>query len=387
MTTATRQATQSDIEAGIIDLSFLPELADPTDLRIPGPTPLPPAVVQAMQAPMVQPRSKEMAAFYLDTLALARKMHRTSGAVLLWAGTGSAGWEIAIVNLLEPGDSVLAMVNGDFGDRWAKVGTQLGLDVRRVDIEWGRAVTEEDLRRSLGANPGVKAVFLTHNETSTGVTNPVPQLTQLAHNAGAMLFLDSVSGIGAIPLDMDAWGVDLVLSGSQKAWMCPPGLTIVGFSPSALERVSALSGKGFPRFFFDAQSSVTAANDGSTMTTMPLTMVYAFRAALELLDAEGLEEAWERHAKLGEYSRKRIEELGLRLFADGEYASDSVTTVNVPEGWTASGLRDAVRAASGIELATGQADYREKILRIGHLGWVHEPDMARTFDAIGQVLR
>ena len=382
----TRTDQRTDVEAGVIDLSFLPDLGDPTDLRIPGPTPLPPAVVAAMQHAMVQPRSPEMSAFYKDTLRLAREMHRTDGQVLVWAGTGSAGWEIAIINMLRPGDPVLAMVNGDFGDRWANVGVMLGLDVRRTDVPWGQAVTEDDLRASLAAHPDVKAVFVTHNETSTGVTNPVPALTKIAHDAGAMIFVDSVSGVGAIPLDMTAWGVDLVLSGSQKAWMCPPGLTIVAFSPKALEHAQSLAGTGFPRFFFDVSASAAAAEDGTTLTTMPLTGIYGFRAALELIAAEGLDNVWARHARLGDLTRRRVAELGLALFADPAYASDSVTTVKVPDGMTASELRDRVRTISGIELATGQGPVKDAIIRIGHLGWVHEPEMERTFQAMGQAL-
>lgn len=387
MTVGMQRPTLVDVEAGVIDLSFLPELSDPTDLRIPGPTPLPPAVVEAMRTPMVQHRSPAMTAFYSETLGLARAMHRTSGEVLVWAGTGSAGWEIPIVNLLEPGDPVLAMVNGDFGDRFAKAGVALGLTVNRVDIPWGQAVTGEDLRTALAAYPEAKAVFLTHNETSTGVTLRVPELTRIAHDAGAMVFLDSVSGVGAIPLDMDAWGVDVVLSGSQKAWMCPPGLTIMAFSPAALERGETLVGRGYPRYFFDLATSRTAATEGSTATTMPLTLIYAFRAALELLAAEGLEAAWDRHARLGALTRERLSGLGLELFADPAYASDSVTTFRTPEGYTASGFRDAVRDQSGIELAVGQGLIRETINRIGHLGWVHERDMLRAFDAIGETLR
>ena len=387
MAIGVQRPTMVDIEAGVIDLSFLPELSDPTDLRIPGPTPLPPAVINAMRAPMVQGRSPEMATFYSETLRLAREMHRTSGEVLVWAGTGSAGWEIPIVNLLEPGDPVLAMVNGDFGDRFAKAGVALGLTVNRIDIPWGQTVTTEDLRTALAAYPEVKAVFLTHNETSTGITLQVPELTRIAHDAGAMVFLDSVSGVGAIPLDMDAWDVDVVLSGSQKAWMCPPGLTIMAFSPAALRRGEQLEGRGYPRFFFDLAASRTAAREGSTATTMPLTLVYAFRAALELLAAEGLEAAWARHARLGALTRERLSAMGLELFADPAFASDSVTTFRTPDGYTASSFRDAIRDHSGIEVAVGQGQIRESINRIGHLGWVHEADMLRSLDAIRETLR
>ncbi len=387
MAVGIQRPAMADIEAGVIDLSFLPGLSDPTDLRIPGPTPLPPAVIGAMRAPMVQHRSPEMMAFYTETLRLAREMHRTSGEVLIWAGTGSAGWEIPIVNLLEPGDPVLAMVNGDFGDRFAKAGIALGLTVNRIDIPWGQAVTEDDLRTALAAFPEAKAVFLTHNETSTGVTNRVPELTRIAHAAGAMVFLDSVSGVGAIPLDMDAWDVDVVLSGSQKAWMCPPGLTIMAFSPETLARAEGLEGRGYARYFFDLASSREAARDGTTATTMPLTLVYAFRAALELLAAEGLEVAWARHARLGALTRERLSALGLALFADPAHASDSVTTFMTPAGYTAGSLRDAIRDVSGIEIAVGQGPVKDTVNRIGHLGWVHEADMLRAFDAIGETLR
>jgi aspartate aminotransferase-like enzyme len=386
MSTPAAPSTSFSIQSGQIALDFLPTLHDPTDLRIPGPTPLPPAVVEAMTHPMVPHLSARLQALFDDTRRFAREFHRTDGEVYLWPGTGSAGWEISLVNLLEPGDAVLAAVGGDFADRFAQVAVQLGLDTRRVDVPWGQAVTADVVRKGLEANPTVRAVIMTHNETSTGVTNPLAEVGAVVREHGGFLLVDSVSGAGALPIEMDAWGVDVVSSGSQKAWMCPPGLTIVAFSPRALDRAAALTGKGFPRFVFDLARTREAAANGSTAGTTPLSLLYALRTALELMVAEGVDQVWDRHARLGEYARRRIADLGLHLYADQAYASNSVTAFLPPEGMTSPEFQQAVRQVSGIEIATGQAHIRDKVNRVGHMGWTHTPDLDRCFAAMQTVI-
>lgn len=386
MSTPTATSAISAMQSGRISLDFLPNLADPTDLRIPGPTPLPPAVVEAMTRPMIPHRGSRMKPLFDDTRRLAREFHRTDGEVYLWAGTGSAGWEIALVNLLEPGDAVLAAVGGDFADRFAGVAVRLGLDTRRVDVPWGQAVTADVIRGALDANPDVKAVLMAHNETSTGVTNPLAEVGAVVREHGAMLLVDSVSGAGALPIEMDEWGLDVVSSGSQKAWMCPPGLTIVGFSPRALDRAAELTGKGFPRFTFDLARTRDAAQDGSTAGTTPLSLLYALRTALELMMAEGVEQVWARHARLGEHARQAISEMGLRLYADPAHASNTVTAFLPPDGMTSPEFQRAVRQASGIEIATGQAQIKDVVNRVGHMGWTHEPDLDRCFAAMRSVV-
>ncbi len=352
------------------------------NFRLPGPTPLPPPVLAAMQRPMIPHRGPAFRALYTETLALAREVHRTEHPVLTWPASGSAGWEVAIVNLLSPGDPVLATVCGDFGERFARVGAALGLDVRRLDVAWGQAVDPEAVGEALQANPDVKAVFLTHNETSTGVTNPLRELAATVRDHGALVVVDSVSGVGALPLEMDAWGLDFVLSGSQKAWMCPPGLVIAGIGPRAWE---AAERSRFPRFFWDIRAARASAAQGMTPTTPPLTLIYGFRAALGMIVDEGIEGVWDRHRRLGELTREGVEAAGLRLFAEPGHRSDSVTAFLPPEGVTATAFLDRLRREHGVEAQGGQGHLADALLRIGHMGWAHEAELRDAMAAVAAV--
>jgi aspartate aminotransferase-like enzyme len=316
---------------------------------------------------------------YRETLELAREVHRTEGDVLTWAATGSAGWEVAVVNLLSPGDPVLVAVNGNFGERFAQVAGRLKIDVRRFDVPWGEAVLPGQLRLALEAHPDVRAVFLVHNETSTGVTNPLRELAAIAREHGSLVVVDAVSAAGALPLEVDAWGIDFVFSGSQKAWMCPPGLLIVAAGPRAWD---AHQRSTYPRFFWDMSEAKKWAEQGMTPTTPPLSMLYAFRAALDMIAREGIEGVWERHRRLGAMTREGIAAAGLRLFARDGFESDSVTAFLPPPDVTAGQLLDMLRRDYGVEAQGGQAHLADRLVRVGHMGWVHEPEMRQAVDAI-----
>lgn len=351
----------------------------PVNFRFPGPTPLPPRVTEALGHEMEPHRGPAFRALFTETLEMARSAHRTAHDVLLWPGSGSAGWEIAVVNLFSPGDPVLAAVNGNFGERFAMVAKRLGLDVRRLDVPWGEPVLPEQLRDALRANPDVKGVLLVHNETSTGVTNPLPELTAVVQEHGALVVVDSVSGIGALPLEMDAWGIDMVISGSQKAWMCPPGLTIVAAGPRAFAAAETAS---YPRFFWDITDMRDAARKGMMPTTSPMTMIYGFHAALSLIQEEGLDQVWERHRQLGEFTRQAVREAGLELFAAPGYESNSVTAFRPPAGVTATEFLDVLRNEYGVEAQSGQAHMVEDMVRVGHMGWAHLPDLEEAMHAV-----
>lgn len=349
------------------------------NFRLPGPTPLPPRVVEALGQEMIPHRGPAFRALFTETLGLARRAHRTEGDVLVWAGTGSAGWEVAIVNLLSPGDPVLAVANGNFGERFARVGGRLGLGVRRLDIPWGAPVLPEHLRAALHENPQVRAVFLVHNETSTGVTNPLRELAGVVREHGALLVVDAVSAAGALPLEMDAWGIDLVLSGSQKAWMCPPGLLIVAAGPRVWE---AQERAGYPRFFWDMADARAMAREGTTPTTAPLSLIFALHAALRMIDEEGLERVWERHRRVAQLTRQGIRDAGLGLLAAQGYESDTVTAFFPPAGVSSTTMLAMLREDYRVEAQAGQARLADAIVRIGHMGWVHEPEMREALAAI-----
>ena len=355
-----------------------------TNFRLPGPTPLPPAVLAAMQGEMIPHRGPVFRELYAETLRLARWVHRTEGEVFTWPGSGSAGWEVAIVNLLSPGDPVLAAVTGDFGDRFARVGVAFGLDVRRLDVEWGRAVTPEVLAAALDEQPEVKAVFITHNETSTAVTNPLRELAGVVREHGALVIVDAVSSVGGVPLEMDAWGLDFVLSGSQKAWMCPPGLLIAAVGERAWE---AHARSTFPRFFWDIAAARVNAGKGMTTTTPPLSVIYAFRAALGMIADEGLEAVWARHRALGELTRAGVRDLGLELFAEPAYASDTVTAFRPPAGVAVGEIVEVMRREHRVVVANGQGRIAEEIVRIGHMGWAHEAELRHALAALGETVR
>ena len=357
------------------------------NFRLPGPTPLPPAVRAAMTRPMIHHRGPLLKRHYGDLLAKLRAIHRTEHDVLVWPGSGSAGWEAAIVNLLSPGDPVLATVIGDFGDRFAKAATRLGLDVRRLDVEWGKALTVSQLGDALDRNPGVRAVFLTHNETSTAVTNPLPELAALVRRHGALTFVDAVSSAAALPLQVDAWDLDVVLSGSQKAWMCPPGLMIAAFGPRCWDAYEA---SAYPRFFWDIKSARDMARQGMTPTTPPLTLLYGLDAAADLILDEGLEAVWERHRRLGEKTRAGVADTGFALLADPAFASNSVTALRVPDGFTSRGIIDHLVERHDVLLQGGQGPMVETVVRIGHLGHVDDAaiddvllSLAATRDELG----
>jgi len=352
------------------------------NFRLPGPTPLPPAVLEAMQRPMIPHRGPALKSLYRSILLRLREIHRTDGDVFVWPASGSAGWEAAIVNLLSPGDPVLAVVTGDFGERFARVAEAFKLDVRRLDVEWGRAAEPEQIRAALAAHPDVKAVLLTHNETSTGVTNPLAETSAIVREHGALVVVDAVSSAGGLPLLTDEWGLDFVMSGSQKAWMCPPGLMIAAVGRRAW---SAYETASYPRFFWDLESAREFAAEGMTPTTSPLTLLYALDAALDMILEEGVEETWQRHAELGEFTRTGVEGIGLELFADRRYASDTVTAIALPEYISAKSVLVLMRERHAIELQGGQGHLSDRMVRIGHMGWVTASDLEHVIEGLDDV--
>lgn len=350
-------------------------------LRIPGPTPLHPDVVKALTHEMVPHRGPEVQETMARIQVSAKKVHGTeSGRVLLWAGTGTSGFEASIVNLLAPGDNVVVTVAGDFGDRFAGVAEALGLNVHRIDVEWGDAVTPDLLRDAIASHGDVKAVMITHNETSTGVTQPLGELASVAHEAGALVIVDAVSSAGALPIRMDEYGLDWVLSGAQKAWMCPPGLMISALSERALDVATRQT--GFPRATFNAATVAEAAESNFHPTTGPLTALFALDAALQAMEAEGMEALFERHRLLGQHFREGMERIGLQVLANPRYVSDSVTAFMPPADIGAAAFRDKVRESSGIEIAVGQGKLADAVNRIGHMGWVAQPELDATLEAL-----
>ena len=268
-------------------------------------------MIAALGRDMIPHRGPAFRALYSETLELARDIHRTDGDVLTWAATGSAGWEVAVVNLLSPGDAVLVAVNGNFGERFARVAERLGIDVRRMDVGWGDAILPEQLRLALETHPDVRAVFLVHNETSTGVTNPLRDLAAIVRDHGALVVVDAVSAAELCRLRL--------MPGASTS--CSPAHKSLDVSTRALDRGRRAASMGraptleVPAILLGHDRGEEIGRSGLTPTTPPLSMIYAFRAALGMIADEGIEHVWERHRRLGAMTRDGIAAAGLRLFA------------------------------------------------------------------------
>lgn len=361
-----------------------PRLSQGRWLRIPGPTVVHPDSVKAQSYDLFPHRGKEITPFMLGIYEKLRTIHRTEQRVLVWPGSGSAGWEAAIQNLVSPGDTVVATVTGAFGERFAQIGERYGADVRRLTVEWGQGVTPEMFEQALDDAGDVKAVFITHNETSTGVTHPLKHLAALARARGALVLVDAVSSAAAMPLEFDEWELDWAFSGVQKAWMCPPGLMVAAVSDRAMAVAKANTN---PRFYFDLLPMAKAAETGGTSTTGAQSLFFALDAATDAMLDEGIEQMWDRHRRLGDYVRSGLKDLGLRLLADPAFASNSVTAFYTPNGETAEGFQDRINEASGIAIATAQGPFAQSVNRIGHMGWVEQPELDATLEAIAAAMK
>jgi aspartate aminotransferase-like enzyme len=355
------------------------------NLRIPGPTPLPPEVVKAMQRPMINHRGAEFVALQKKIIAGLQQVFQTSNDLFILPASGTGGLEAALVNVISPGNRVLAAIAGAFGLRFAEIAEAFGARVERLIFTEGTAIDPERVAASLRAAPDTRVVLLTHNETSTGVINPVETLARVVHeNSDALVLVDAVSSMGAAPLATDAWGLDVVVTGSQKALMSPPGAAVLSIGARAWR---AYEHARAPRFYWDWQQWQRWAAQGQTPVTPPLEVYYALDAALDLIFAEGLPNVYARHERLAKMTREGTHELGFELFPDPRFASPAVTALRPPPGMEASRVIRRARDEFGVELAGGQGDLKGKIVRIGHMGYVREADVRQVLDALAQVLK
>ena len=338
------------------------------NLRIPGPTALPPTVREAGGRQMINHRGPEFAAMLGRILDGMKPFFGTTSDVAMLTCAGSGGLEAAIVNTLSPGDSVLAVSIGSFGDRFAKIAGIYGADVMKIDVEWGRAADPGVIREALAAHPGFRAVLLTHNETSTGVMNPIADLAAASRETSpeSLILVDSVSGLGAVPFEMDAWGVDLVVTGSQKAWMAAPGLAMIAASERGW---AATETAKMPRFYLDLRSHRESAAAGQTPFTPAIAVVYQVDEGIRLMTAEGPESVFARHEACAAATRAGLTALGFELFADPRHASKTVTAAVVPADLDWKTFNGEIKRR-GVVLAGGQGKLTGKIFRLGHLGSV-----------------
>jgi aspartate aminotransferase-like enzyme len=356
------------------------------NLRIPGPTPVPAEILREMTRPLINHRGPEFAAILRRVTARLQYFFQTNSAVLTFAASGTGGQEAAVANLFSPGEHVVAITIGSFGNRLATIAERFGLQVTRIEFPWGEAADPVTVETRLKSLAPYRAVLMTHNETSTGVTNDLETLAALIRrlNPDALIVVDAVSSLGCVPLEMDAWDIDVVFTSSQKGWMTPPGLMMIAAGPRAWEanKIAKL-----PRFYFDWELARKYLEKWEHPTTPPVSLFYALDLALEKMLEEGREAIFERHQRIGDYVRWRAKEMGLRLLADHQYASNTVTAVLTPEGIDTKALLKVLREEDHVVFAGGQQHLEGKIFRVGHLGFFEEVDLVEAMDAMEMRLR
>jgi aspartate aminotransferase-like enzyme len=355
-------------------------MAQNLQLRIPGPTPVPDRVQRAMNAPMINHRGPEFKALLPEVETGLKWAFQTENDMLIFPASGTGGLESAVANLVSPGDKVLAVTIGAFGERFADLAAAFGSDVARYSLPWGEAADPEDIDDLLSRSPEIGTVLITHNETSTGVLNPLEALAAVVKRHNRLLVVDGVSSIGSIELPVDRWGVDVAITASQKGWMLPPGLTMLSVSKAAWQQQKRARA---PRFYFDWERAGKMQSKGMTFTTPALGIMFGLREALIMMREEGLQAIFQRHRRIASAFRAASAALGLRLLADHEVASPTVTAVYLPDDLVEKS--ESVFGAwreHGLVLGEGQGQLAGKIFRIGHLGSVYDQDVTATVEAL-----
>lgn len=357
------------------------------NLRIPGPTLVPQSVLAASARPMINHRGPEFAALLVALTRALQDFLGTQNDVLLLTCSGSGGMEAAIANTLSRGDRVLSFSNGAFGERFHSIARAYGVDARRVDVTWGRAVDPDLVRDELAkerGKDGAKAVLVTHNETSVGVLNPLKEIAQVVREGGKLLIVDSISGAGAVELEVDEWGIDVLVSASQKGWGAPPGVAIVAMGPRAWK---AYDRSDLPKAYFDLQQAKASLEKAQTPATPAITLFIALQESLKLMAEEGIEGICRRHRDLAYATRRGIGALGLQLFADEVHASPTVTAFRSPTRVDARNLIRILREGYDTVVAGGQGRLEGQIARVGHMGFVTLQDMVAFLSALELTLR
>lgn len=363
----------------------MPNMDDKFMLMIPGPTPVPESVLLAQAKHLIGHRSGEFSQIMAEVEAGLKWLHQTEKDVLMLTASGTGAMEAGIINVLSVGDRVLVGSNGKFGDRWAKLCKAFGLEVEVIEAEWGKPLDPNEFKAQLEADTDktIKAVIVTHSETSTGVLNDLKTIADYTRAHGeALILVDAVTSLGACSVPVDAWGLDMVASGSQKGYMVPPGMSFVTMSDRAWQ---AYEKSDIPKFYFDLGPYRKSGAKNTTPFTPPVSLFFALQVALKMMQDEGLENIFARHAKLQKATREAMKALNLPLFAADEVASPAVTSI-MPQGVEAEQIRSIMRKDYDIALAGGQDHLKGKIFRVGHLGFVGDRDILTAIAALEATL-
>ncbi len=361
-------------------------MKDKTFLMIPGPTPVPERVLLEMAKHPMGHRSGEFSKILESVYSDLKYVFQTKNEVLVYTSSGTGAMDAALSNLINPGDKVLSLVIGNFGARWAKIAAGLGADVEKIEVEYGEAINPETLKQKLAqdTNKEIKIVTLTHNETSTGVTNDVKTLVSIIKEHGALSVVDGVTSIGAMTCKMDEWGIDVLVSGSQKGFMIPPGLAFLAASEKAWEVHKQCQR---PSFYFNWETNRKSVLENSTAFTPAVNLFAGLKVALEMIKEEGLDNIVARHTKLATGLRLALKAIGLNLFVKDEtYASNSITAVYPPDGISVPDIRKVLKNDYDIVVANGQNKLKDKIFRMGTLGFVSERDVITAVGSLEATL-
>jgi len=354
------------------------------NIRITGPTPLHPKVLKALSQQVQSHRSMPFRESINNLIKLLKPIFGTKQLPMLFSASGTGGLEASIVNIIQPRQNVLAIKIGYFGGRYAEIAKVFGADVKLWDIPWGQGIDVSELRKKIRSFKKLDAVLLTHNETSTGVINPLQAIAKVINEeSNALILVDGISSVGATYIEMEKWSIDVVVTASQKALMAPAGLTIITASDRALE-IARENIKS--NYYFNFNKMQTAVKEGMTTYTPALPSLFGLCKAVQLFHEEGLINVYKRHKVLSKKCRDGLVELGLKLFAVEGYASPTVTSILMPEKYPASLIREKLETEHNVFVAQGRAKLKERLLRIGHMGWVNENDIDNLLTSFKKAL-
>ncbi|MBC7075184.1 MAG: alanine--glyoxylate aminotransferase family protein [Syntrophomonadaceae bacterium] len=350
-------------------------------LQLPGPTPVPDRVMRAMSKAMVNHRGPEFKQILEEVVEGIKKTYQTKQNVLIYPASGTGALEAAVVNFISPGDRVLAISIGVFGDRFAKIAAEFGAEVEKLDFEWGTAADPQIIRKKLhqDKNKEIKAVLITHNETSTGAFNDIKTIRKEIMDHPALFIVDAVSSLAALDLQMDEWALDVVVSGSQKAFMIPPGLSFLAFNERALEIHKKNSNR---KYYWDVTAGLQYLEKGQNPYTPAISLYYGLQESLNMMLGEGLDNIIARHKRYRDIVRAGIKEMGLDLLAADDVASTALTSVVAPKDIGANKIRKYLQEEFNIVLAGGQQKLNDIIFRVGHLGYVRDLDLLSVLAAL-----
>jgi len=350
-------------------------------LMTPGPSPVPLFVRESLAQEIMHHRTSEFKEILKEAHGGLKSVFCTENPVLILSSSGTGAMEAAVSNLFSKGDKVLAIGGGKFGERWAEIAKAFALDVVELNIEWGSAPSADELIKILDENENIKGVLTTLCETSTATVFDIEKIAKITSEKNMLLVVDAISGLGQDILLTDQWGVDVVVSGSQKGFMLPPGLSFISLSKRAQ---SAMANSDLPKYYFDLKKALKSHAKDDTPYTSAVSLVVGLATALNAINKEGLEARWKKFSKMAEATREAAKALGLKVFS--QQPSDSVTAIISPENIKSSDIIKALRSEYGLSIAGGQAEFKDKIFRIAHMGWISEKDLIECFSLLEKVL-